>query len=88
MMPEPLGPVPSAEAAAVPSCSGSGMTETSEPSLRLARVCEMRFDTVHHDYVCSGCGAFVRTDASRRLDGSASLKYCPNCGRKVVSDAL
>lgn len=46
--------------------------------------CRMEFDTVHHDYKCSACDAFVRTDASRRLDGSASLKYCPNCGRKVT----
>ena len=46
--------------------------------------CRMEFDTVHHDCVCSACGAFVRTDASRRWDGAASLKYCPNCGRKVI----
>lgn len=46
--------------------------------------CRMEFDTVHHDHKCSACGAFVRTDASRRLDCSASLKYCPNCGRKVI----
>lgn len=48
--------------------------------------CRMRFDSVHCDLVCSRCGAWVRTDASSTIDG-ASLKFCPNCGAKVVSDA-
>lgn len=47
------------------------------------RTCRMEYDTVHGDFVCSECGAWVRTDAARTLCGS-SLKYCPNCGAKVV----
>lgn len=49
------------------------------------RTCRMEYDTVHGDFVCSECGAWVRTDASRTLSG-ASMKYCPNCGAKVVSE--
>ena len=45
--------------------------------------CVFKYDNVHGDYVCQECGAFVRTDAARLFDGSATLKYCPNCGAKI-----
>lgn len=49
------------------------------------RTCTMEYDTVHGDFVCSECGAWVRTDAASTTRG-ASLRYCPNCGAKVVDE--
>lgn len=47
------------------------------------RTCTMEYDTVHGDFVCSECGAFVK---KRIFFIKSSLNYCPNCGAKVTKE--
>lgn len=49
------------------------------------RRCRMLWDSVHCNYICDNCGAWVRPDAARYADG-ARLRYCPSCGREVEND--
>lgn len=48
--------------------------------------CKLRFDSVHQDFVCTHCGAWF--DGFQTYDGHGKwndMRYCPNCGARVVS---
>lgn len=48
--------------------------------------CELRFDAVHQDFVCGACSH--RFDSFQTFDGHGKwhdMRYCPNCGARVVS---
>ena len=47
--------------------------------------CRLRFDSVHQDFVCTHCGAWF--DGFQTFDGHgkwSDMRYCPNCGARVV----
>lgn len=47
--------------------------------------CEMRYDSVHVDYVCSRCGQHYQYFETYDGDGHpVPFKYCPTCGSEVV----
>ena len=49
--------------------------------------CKLRFDAVHDDFVCSACAA--KFDHFQTYDGHGrwnDMRYCPNCGARVVTD--
>lgn len=45
------------------------------------RTCELEFDTGMERVKCSACGKAIPYGANL-----LEVKYCPNCGAKVVSD--
>lgn len=53
--------------------------------------CEMRYDTVHEDIVCSNCGtsfydgtvAIVSMRSEQDNVSNVDFKYCPICGARV-----
>lgn len=56
---------------------------------RTERTCNLEYDTVHHDYVCTKCGE--RYDSGMYTSVSDTdkyllkpMKFCTNCGAKVV----
>lgn len=46
--------------------------------------CEMKGDPRVEYGRCSHCGAFVRRDAVTNCIGVIRVRYCPNCGARVV----
>lgn len=47
--------------------------------------CEMEFDTVHCDYVCSRCGQTYQYFETYDGDGHpVPFRHCPVCGSEVV----
>ena len=47
--------------------------------------CEMRYNSVHVDYVCSRCGQHYQYPATYDGDGHPiPFKHCPTCGAEVV----
>lgn len=47
--------------------------------------CKLRFDSVHQDFVCTHCGAWF--DGFQTYNGHGKwndMRYCPNCGARVV----
>lgn len=48
--------------------------------------CEMKNIPESGYRVCSRCGAFVRRDAVTSCTEAIPVRYCPNCGARVVSD--
>lgn len=49
------------------------------------QTCKLRFDSVHQDFVCTRCGAWF--DGFQTFDGHGKwndMRYCPNCGARVV----
>lgn len=57
---------------------------------RLADLIEPEERTCHDDGVdafrCTRCGAFAKRDAVTDLCGPIPIRYCPNCGSKLVSE--
>ena len=47
--------------------------------------CEMKGDPWAKYGRCSHCGAFVRRDAVTNCIGVIPVRYCPNCGARMVS---
>lgn len=57
---------------------------------RLADLIEPEERTCRDDGIgvfrCTRCGAFAKRDAVMDCTGQIPLRYCPNCGAKVVSE--
>lgn len=47
--------------------------------------CEMKSIPKTSYRVCSRCGAFVRKDAVTNCTEAIPVRFCPNCGARVVS---
>lgn len=48
--------------------------------------CQMKSIPESSYRVCSRCGAFVRRDAVTNCTEAIHVRFCPNCGARVVRD--
>ena len=68
------------EALGTPGCAAAVMhlADLIEPEERTCR------DDGIGVFRCTRCGAFAKRDAVMDCTGQIPLRYCPNCGAKVV----
>lgn len=54
------------------------------------RTCQLRYDEVHRDYVCSSCGVWLSIDSYQSETDNGTVyrrfKYCPECGARVKEE--
>lgn len=48
--------------------------------------CQMKGIPESSHRACSRCGAFVRRDAATNCTEAIPVRFCPNCGARVVDD--
>lgn len=48
--------------------------------------CEMKWRPGERHAICTRCGAFVRRDAATNCTEAIPVRFCSNCGARVVSD--
>lgn len=70
--------------------TGDGAWYEAAGVRRLADLIEPEERTCRDDgtgaFRCTRCGAFARRDAVMDCTGQIPLRYCPNCGAKVMGE--